>query len=82
MTEITFEALAAANESELLQLKNALLIRRMKMDKFFTTFLDLYELDENDTSTPEWMTYHVMTERYNTTERLIRAADYHLKKHG
>lgn len=66
---------------QLNDLKHQLVVQKMKLDKFFSIFLDSSEMDENDTDTPEWVTYREMIKRYQHVEQMLTATTYYIGKH-
>lgn len=78
---ITYEQVHNAREDKqsLAKLRSGLVIEKMKLDKFFSIFLDSVEMDPNETTTPEWFTYKQMIKEYQRVERLITTTDYYLK---
>jgi hypothetical protein len=74
--------LPSAPKSALLTHRNELIIQKMKMDKFFTRFLDAHQLTEENTCTPEWHTYKTMLNDYEKLNASIKSTDYYIKKHG
>jgi len=75
---ITREHISMASHEELMKIQNHLVVEKMKLDKFFSIFLDSTELSEEDTSTPEWITYKEMLKDYGRVEYLINATKYRL----
>lgn len=69
---------AAHSYNELFNIKNTLVVEKMKLDKFFSVFLDSAEMDEEDVNTPEWVTYREMLKNYERVNTLITATDYYL----
>lgn len=65
---------------ELRVLKHDLLVEKMKLDKFFSVFLEENELDPKNKDTIEWQLYNNMTAQYHSTDRLIRITDFYLLK--
>lgn len=59
-----------------------LIVEKMKLDKFFSIFLDRYELDDNNTDTLEWKTYRMMTREYERVENLIKTTKYYLGEYA
>jgi hypothetical protein len=59
-----------------------LTIERMKMDRFFTMFLDKFEkkMDPDKPNTPIWKLYKKETARYNKLCQEIRNTEYWIKK--
>jgi len=70
-----------ATPSKLLSIRNELIVDKMKLDKFFSVFLDEHDLTEENTCTPEWHTYKEMLKNYETIQSLINSTDYYIKKH-
>lgn len=67
-----------AQGQQLFNIKNQLIVEKMKLDKFFSKFLDANEMDEEDTTTPEWFTYKEMLKDYERVNKLIKSADYYI----
>ena len=63
--------------------KNRLVIERMKMDRFFTLFLDKFErkMDPDKTDTPVWKLYKQKLKEYDKINHGIKTADYWIAKH-
>ena len=63
--------------------KQELVIQRMKMDRFFTMFLDKFErkMDPEKPNTPIWKLYREKVKEYGELEQQIRNCDYWLTKH-
>jgi hypothetical protein len=59
-----------------------LLTDRMKLDKFFTMYLDKFErkMDPEKTNTPIWALYKKKLKEYGELQQTIKAAEYYLKK--
>lgn len=59
-----------------------LLVEKMKMDKFFTMFLDKFErkMDADRPNNPIWKLYKKESERYNKLCQEIRNTEYWIKK--
>ena len=62
--------------------KNRLIVEKMKMDRFFTLFLDKFErkMDPDKTDTPVWKLYKTKLKEYEDVQRAIKLSDYYLKK--
>jgi hypothetical protein len=62
--------------------RNDLLAEKMKLDKFFTMFLDKFErkMDPENTNTPVWKLYKKESARYNKICQEIRNAEYWIAK--
>lgn len=69
-----------AAPSELKGIKSQLTVQKMKLDKFFSVFLDNNELREDDLNTPEWKTYKSMLEDYEKVSLLLKTTNYYLTK--
>jgi hypothetical protein len=63
-------------------LQNELTIKRMKLDKFFTLFLDKFEKKMNPdvTNTPVWNLYKTKLKEYESIQRSITLTTYYLKR--
>ena len=61
---------------------NNLLSERMKMDKFFTMFLDKYErkMDPERTDTPIWKLYKQKHKEYGQLCQDIRTTNYYIQR--
>jgi hypothetical protein len=66
----------------LLEQKNFLIAERMKMDKFFTMFLDKFErkMDPEKPNTPIWKLYKQKHKEYGDLVQKIRHIDYWIAK--
>lgn len=61
---------------------NSLFIERMKMDKFFSMYLDKVggKMDPDKPNTPIWKLYKSKLNEYADIQQAIKAAEYYLKK--
>lgn len=59
-----------------------LLVERMRLDKFFSMYLDKFErkMDPEKTNTPIWHLYKKKMREYGELQQSIKAAEYYLKK--
>lgn len=73
---------SARNPDAIQHYHTQLIIEKMKLDKFFSIFLDRYELDDNNTDTLEWKTYRMMTKEYERVEDLIKTTKYYLGEYA
>lgn len=76
---ISFRDITNAGPTQLINIRNQLVVEKMKLDKFFSVFLDESEMDEQDTNTPEWVTYREMLKSYERVNQLIKSTDYYIK---
>ena len=55
---------------------------KMRLDKFFSMFLDQYgdQMDSENTDTPVWKLYKAKLKEYDTVSRSIKEAEYWIKK--
>lgn len=67
----------------IISVQNELFVERMKMDKFFSMFLDKFErkMDPDCTDTPIWKLYKAKLKEYADIQQAILAAKYYLNKH-
>lgn len=70
---------ANASPADLPTLKDKLVIDKMKLDKFFSVFLDQYEMTDDNLDTPEWFTYREMLKEYDRVNHLIKTTDYRIQ---
>ena len=59
-----------------------LFIQRMRMDKFFSIFLEKFEkkMDPDKPDTPIWKLYRSKLKEYDNLQREIKATEYWLHK--
>jgi hypothetical protein len=62
--------------------RQELLIQKMKLDKFFTMYLDKFDkqLDPDKTDTPVWKLFKQKSNDYNKLCQEIRNTEYWIKK--
>ena len=62
--------------------RNELMMQKMKMDKFFTMYLDKFDkqMDPEKPSTPVWQLYKKKATEYNKLCQEIRNTEYWIKK--
>lgn len=55
---------------------------KMRLDKFFSMFLDQYgdQMDSDNTDTPIWKLYKAKLKEYDTVSRSIKESEYWMKK--
>lgn len=70
------------NYNALAELQSELTIQRMKLDKFFSMFLDKFEKKMNPdvTNTPVWNLYKTKMKEYESIQRYITLTNYYLKR--
>jgi hypothetical protein len=61
---------------------NELILQKMKLDKFFSMYLEKFErqMDSDKTDTPIWKLYKSKLQEYEKVSYEIRANEYWLKK--
>jgi hypothetical protein len=61
---------------------NSLQIEKMKLDKFFSMFLEKFErkMDADKTDTPIWKLYKTKLKEYDNISRDLKATEYWIKK--
>lgn len=79
---ITLREVAAADHSDLFNIKGQLQIEKMKLDRFFSVFLDQNEMDEDHLDTPVWFTYKEMLKEYDRVDQLLKSADFYIKQNA
>ena len=65
-----------------LERHNELILQKMKLDKFFSMFLEKFErqMDSDKTDTPVWKLYKTKLKEYEKIDYEIKANQYWLKK--
>jgi hypothetical protein len=60
-----------------------LLMQKMKLDKFFTMYLDKFEkyMDSEKPNTPVWKLFKKKSEEYSKLNQEIRNVEYWIKKY-
>lgn len=68
--------------TELESHKHELVIQRMKLDRFFSLFLDKFErkMDPDKTDTPVWKLYKEKYKEYDDISYKIKTTDYYINK--
>ena len=66
----------------LIEKKNHLIIEKMKLDKFFSMFLEKFErqMDPDKTDTPVWKLYKSKLKEYEKVQHEIKATQYWIDK--
>lgn len=57
-----------------------LTLQKMKIERFFSEFLDTNELDIQGTNTPEWFTYKEMFTEFERIKKDITIANYYMER--
>jgi len=62
--------------------RNELIVKKMKLDKFFSIFLEKFErkMDPDNTETDIWKLYKSKLKEYDKISYGIRTADYWISK--
>ena len=80
MKKFNISRIAHSNYSQLKTLREELIIEKMKMDKYFTIFLDNNPLRDDVLDTPEWSEYHAKFKEYHILNTLLKTTDFYLKR--
>jgi hypothetical protein len=75
---ITKQQIARANKTELESIMGSLIVSKMKIDRFFSIFLDKFPMDADELDTPVWKTYKMMLEEYDRIKNLTATTEYYL----
>jgi len=64
--------------------RHELLMQKMKLDKFFTMYLDKFDkqMDSERPNTPVWKLFKKKSDEYSKLNQEIRNIEYWIKKHG
>lgn len=70
------------NMNELYNKRNTLQLQKMKLDKFFSMFLEKYErkMDPEKPNTPIWKLYKSKLKEYDAIQQEIRNTNYWISK--
>lgn len=77
--KVSKQQIDQASDAELNSIYAALQADKMKLDKFFTAFLDSTKLDSDDLDNPEWTVYHEMLKSYDQVSSQIQYVQYRLR---
>lgn len=77
---ITRGAILQAKPEELSSIYSNLTVEKMKLDKWFSDFLDTNELSDTDYDTQEWKTYRKYLREYKKIESALFTTSYKLHK--
>lgn len=85
MNAIALKLSAASSNNDIKEVNQiylGLIHQKMKLDKFFTMYLDKFEskMDAEETNTPVWDLYKKKTKEYAEINQSIRTAEYYLRK--
>lgn len=71
-----------STKTDLLNEKTNLVLDKMKLDRFFSLFLDKYgmKMDSDKTNTPIWDLYKKKLKEYTELDVKIKTLDYRLSK--
>jgi hypothetical protein len=72
----------ARNYKGIQDAQTAMMVERMKLDKFFSLFLDKFErkMDSDKTDTPIWKLYRAKLKEYEELQRSIKSSTYYLTR--
>jgi hypothetical protein len=70
------------NVEEILNIQRDLYTQKMKMDKFFSMYLDKFEgkMDPDEPDTQIWKLYKLKLKEYDAINQSIKAATYYANK--
>lgn len=70
------------NMNELYNKRDSLQLQKMKLDKFFSMFLEKYErkMDPEKPNTPIWKLYKSKLKEYDAIQQEIRNTNYWISK--
>ena len=66
----------------MIEQRKQLVVERMKLDKFFSMFLEKFErkMDPDKIDTPIWKLYKMKLKEYDNVSHQIKTLDYWIKK--
>lgn len=65
-------------KSELSQKRNDYVMEKMKLDKFFSVFLEEHNLDVEETNSKNWLIYKNKLVEYDLLNQKIKWSEYYL----
>ena len=67
---------------DLIEKRNDLVVQKMKLDKFFSMFLEKFErkMDPDNTNTPIWKLYKSKLKEYGLIDQEIKNTEYWIRK--
>ena len=82
MNNLYYASEVSHDKSKLQELLNEVIIQKMKMDKFFSMFLEKFEndMDPNVLGTPIWNLYNTKMAQYKELRQLETATQYYLAR--
>jgi hypothetical protein len=84
MKEFSAYVNAADPAATITEIHQTFLIEKMKLDKYFSIFLDENEEEMNQSEnfdSPAWKTYRSKLKEYDAIERFVSQSKYYLNKH-
>jgi len=84
MKEFAAYVNAAEPTATLTEIHQTFVVEKMKLDKYFSIFLDENEDEMNQSEnfdSPAWKTYRLKLKEYDAIERFVSQSKYYLNKH-
>lgn len=78
------EASYAGDVTKLSNIQAQLYGEKMKLDKFFSMFLEKFErkMDPENTDTPVWKLYKTKLKEYDDVEHALKSTKYYIAKYS
>ena len=82
MSNLQYASEVSHDKSKLQDMLDEVIIQKMKMDKFFSMFLEKFEndMDPNVLGTPIWNLYNTKLAQYRELRQLETATQYYLAR--
>ena len=82
MNNLYYASEVSHDKTKLQELLGEVIIQKMKMDKFFSMFLEKFEndMDPNVLGTPIWNLYNTKMAQYKELRSLETATKYYLER--
>ncbi len=82
MSNLQYASDVSHDKSKLQELLDEVIIQKMKMDKFFSMFLEKFEndMDSDVLGTPIWNLYNAKMAQYKELRQLETATKYYLAR--
>jgi UDP-3-O-[3-hydroxymyristoyl] glucosamine N-acyltransferase len=78
---ITLTEIYHAEYDQLFEARQKLIVDKMKLDRFFSVFLDNTDLDESEPGSDDWIIYKEMIKEYERVDHLLATTKYHIDQY-
>lgn len=68
------------SKERMTEIHNDLIVKKMKLNKQFSLFLESTELDETEPDTKNWKEYKALLSEYETVDHLLQVANFYRER--